>query len=260
RTMDKPVYLLDCDVEEPNAHLFLPAEISGEEVVNILIPQVDENLCDGCGQCADFCLYNAIAVLGKTPIIFPEMCHACGGCEKVCPQKAISEVAKRIGILEMRRCGDVSLISGRLDIGVAMAPPLIRAVKNSLPADMPVIIDAPPGTSCPVIAAIRDTDMILLVTEPTPFGLNDLALAVDMVRELKIPFGVVVNRMGSGDERVQEFCKKEEVSILLEIPDDRQIAEKYSRGIMMVDALPQYRIFFTRLLTEINSFPKKKEN
>ena len=258
RTMGLPVQLLDCDVEEPNAHLFLAGDKVKEEVVTIPIPQVDEAICDGCGECSRFCEYSAIVTFGTAPLIFPEMCHGCGGCARVCPLKAITEVGRRIGVVETMVSGNITLIGGRLDVGVAMAPPLIRAVKERLHQDMPAILDAPPGTSCPVIAAIRDTDLVLLVTEPTPFGLNDLSLAVDMVREIKIPFGVIVNRMGSGDDRVHIFCQKEGIPVLLEIPDDRKIAESYSRGILMVDALPEYRNLFQRLISEITTFEKKR--
>lgn len=256
RTMGVPVQLLDCDVEEPNAHLFLRGNKVKEEIVNIPVPRVDETLCDACGECSKFCEYHAIVTFGTAPLIFPEMCHGCGGCTLVCPTKAISEVGRRIGVVETMTSENITLIGGRLDVGVAMAPPLIRAVKERLQNKLPAILDAPPGTSCPVIAAIRDTDLVLLVTEPTPFGLNDLSLAVDMVRELQIPFGVIVNRMGSGDDRVHYYCEKENIPVLLEIPDDRQIAESYSRGILMVDALPLYRQFFQELLEKISSFPK----
>jgi MinD superfamily P-loop ATPase len=248
RTMSVQVQLLDCDVEEPNAHLFLCGNRVKEEIVHIPIPQVDEALCDGCCECGKFCAYNAIVTFGTAPLIFPEMCHGCGGCTLVCPTKAITEVGRRIGVIETMESENITLIGGRLDVGVAMAPPLIREVKKRLQDNLPAILDAPPGTSCPVIAAIRDTDMVLLVTEPTPFGLNDLTLAVDMVRALQIPFGVIVNRMGSGDDRVHHYCEKEDIPILLEIPDDRRIAESYSRGILMVDALPQYRELFQRLI------------
>jgi len=258
RTMGVTVQLLDCDVEEPNAHLFLVGDKVKEEIVTIPIPQVDEALCDGCGECSKFCEYSAIITIGKTPLIFPEMCHGCGGCTRVCPPKAISEVGRRIGVVETTRSENITLIGGRLDVGVAMAPPLIRAVKERLQNNMPAVLDAPPGTSCPVIAAIRDADLVLLITEPTPFGLNDLSLAVDMVRELKIPFGVIVNRMGSGDDRVHRYCEKEGITILLEIPDDRKIAESYSRGILMVDALPEYRNLFQRLISKITTFGKTR--
>ena len=191
--------------------------------------------------------------MNKKVLIFNELCHGCGGCARVCPPQAITEEGRRIGVVETRHTADITLITGRLDIGVAMSPPLIRAVKARLTPGMPAILDAPPGTSCPVIAAVRDTDIVLLVTEPTPFGLNDLSLAVDMVRELGLPFGVIINRMGSGDNRVQDYCAKEGIDVLMEIPDDRRIAEAYSRGEIMVDALPEYRILFENLLTTIRN-------
>jgi MinD superfamily P-loop ATPase len=251
RTMAIPVQLLDCDVEEPNAHLFLKSNEVKEEIVTIPVPQVNESLCDGCGECSKFCEYHAIVTFGTAPLIFPEMCHGCGGCALVCPQKAISETGRRIGVVERRRLENITLITGRLDVGAALAPPLIRAVKEHLQNNGTTILDAPPGTSCPVITAVRDTDMVLLVTEPTPFGLHDLMLAVEMVRELQLPFGVIVNRMGSGDERVQAYCRRESIPILLEIPDDRRIAWHYSRGVLMVDALPEYRELFKTLLQKI---------
>lgn len=242
------VQLLDCDVEEPNAHLFLQSEPKEQTVVNIPVPQVDEELCDGCGECAKFCEYHAIVSFGTTPLIFPEMCHGCGGCSIVCPKKAIGEIDKRIGMVETSQAKNITLIQGRLDIGMAMAPPLIRAVKARLQQGVPAILDAPPGTSCPVIAALQDTDFAILVTEPTPFGLHDLKLAVAMMQEIDIPFGVVVNRVGVGDNRVHEFCKEQEIPVLLEIPDDRRIAEAYSRGELIVDALPEYRQLFQGLI------------
>jgi MinD superfamily P-loop ATPase len=248
RTLGSEVRLLDCDVEEPNAHLFLAGERSDEENVTVPIPQVDESLCDGCGECGRFCEYRAIVSFGTTPLIFPEMCHGCGGCAKVCPRKAIRENDRRIGVVETVRAGNVTLIQGRLDVGVATAPPLIRAVKDRLRNGIPAILDAPPGTSCPVIATLRGADFVVLVTEPTPFGLHDLRLAVDMVRTLGIPFGVVINRIGIGDERVHAFCREENVPVLLEIPDDRRIAEACSRGRLIVEALPEYRGIFRNLI------------
>lgn len=251
RVFNAPVVLADCDVEEPNAHLFLKTDTLKEEIVSVLIPVVDEELCDSCGECAKICEFSAIVTFGTPPLVFPEMCHACGGCAKVCPRGAIVEQERRIGVIETSHDGNITLITGRLDIGVAMAPPLIKAVKDRISKKAAAILDAPPGTSCPVIAAIRESDMVLLVTEPTPFGLHDLTLAVDMVRELNLPFGVIVNRMGSGDNRVQDFCWEEAIPIFLEIPDDRRIAEAYSRGILMVDALPQYRKLFEELAEKI---------
>ena len=241
------VQLLDCDVEEPNDHLFLKGTPRGEETVTIPVPQVDESLCDGCGECGRFCGYHAIVSFGTTPLVFPEMCHGCGGCAKVCPKKAIHEIDNRIGVVKTAQAENITLIQGRLDVGVAMSPPLIRAVKARLRNGVPAILDASPGTSCPVIATLRGTDFVVLVTEPTPFGLHDLKLAVEMIRELRIPFGVVINRVGIGDDRAHVFCGNENIPILLEIPDDRRIAEVYSRGEIIVEALPEYLAHFERL-------------
>jgi len=241
------VQLLDCDVEEPNAHLFLKGALRSLETVTIPIPEVNESLCDGCGECSRFCQYHAIVSLKTVPLVFPELCHGCGGCAMVCPRRAIRETDRRIGTIEILEADNVYLIQGRLDVGVAMTPPLVRAVKARIEFGTPAILDAPPGTSCPVVTALRGADFVVLVTEPTPFGLHDLKLAVEMVRELRIPFGVVVNRMGIGDDRVQVFCAEENIPILVEIPDDRRIAEAYSRGSLIVDALPEHRGLFESL-------------
>lgn len=251
RSWGSPVQLLDCDVEEPNAHLFLGGE-KGEEVpVFVKVPSVDVVLCDGCGDCARFCEFHAIAVAGKVPIVFPGMCHGCGGCAMVCPRCAIREVDERIGVVETRRAGDVSLTLGRMDVGTSLAPPLVHAVRARMKDGSPAILDAPAGTSCSVVAALRETGLVVLVTEPTPFGLHDLTLAVDLVRELRLPFGVVVNRVGAGDDRVHAWCRKEGIEILLEIPDDRRIAEGYARGRLLVDEMPEYAALFHGLRDSI---------
>jgi len=253
RVLGSGVRLFDCDVEEPNCHLFLRGTTREAETVAIPVPHVDESLCDGCGECGRFCEYHAIVSFGTKPLVFPEMCHGCGGCAKVCPKKAIREVDKRVGVVETLQAENITLIQGRLDVGVAMAPPLIRAVKARLRNGVPAILDAPPGTSCPVVATLRGADFVVLVTEPTPFGLHDLKLAVGTVRELRIPFGVVVNRVGIGDERVHAFCGREDIPILLEIPDDRRIAEAYSKGNLIVEALPEYRGLFQSLIEKTMS-------
>ena len=251
------VTLLDCDVEEPNVHLFVSGEPQGEaEIVSILVPEVDESRCDGCAACSRFCAFKALAVLDKRVLVFTELCHGCGGCARVCPQGAIREVPKRVGVVEtMRAGGGVTVVQGRLDVGVAMAPPLIRAVKARIPKTGEAILDAPPGTSCPVVATLRETDFVVLVTEPTPFGLNNLKLAVAVVRELGLPFGVVVNRADRNDDRVAVYCREAGIPVLAEIPDDRRVAEAYSRGELMVDALPEYRPLFQRLYADIARLP-----
>ena len=259
KVLGASVQLLDCDVEAPNAHLFLKGLKRQEETVSIPVPQVDESLCDACGECGRFCQYHAIVSLKTAPLVFPELCHGCGGCAKVCPRGAIREVDRRIGVVETLEADHVLVTKGCLDVGVAMAPPLIRAVKSHRRDGVTAILDAPPGTSCPVVATLRDADFVVLVTEPTPFGLHDLKLAVDMVRELAIPFGVVVNRVGIGDRRTHLFCNEQSIPILLEIPDDRRIAEAYSRGEVLVEALPEYRECFESLLVETLALRKTAE-
>ena len=244
---DEEVTYLDCDVEAPNGHIFLKPHITSREVVTIPVPQVDEARCTHCGRCGDLCQAHAIVCLGSAVLTFPEMCHGCGGCTLICPEHAIREIPREIGEVACGTAGTVRFVEGRLQIGQAKSPPLIRAVQRHLPRTGIALLDAPPGTSCPVIVTLRGADGAVLVTEPTPFGLHDLTLAVAMVRELRLPFGVVVNRMGAGDGRVHEYCRAQGIPILLEIPDDRRIAEAYSRGAVVVDALPEYREHFARL-------------
>jgi len=233
-----PVQLLDCDVEAPNASIFLSLENAAEQTVSVLIPVVDSSRCNGCGKCAAICEFNALAVAGKSVLVFEELCHSCGGCARICPEGAITEQPRGIGKIRSGQFGTIRLTEGRLDIGRAMAPPLIRAVKKSADPKLPVLIDCPPGTSCPMITAVKGSDFAILVTEPTPFGLHDLTLAVETVRLLKIPFGVVINRSDSGDARVVEYCEKEKIRLLLQIPESRKIAEAYSRGETLLSAEP----------------------
>lgn len=246
--------LLDCDVEEPNCHLFLPLSRQAAEDVQVPVPVVDESLCDGCRACADFCRYHAIAVLGTTPIVFPELCHSCGGCTMVCPRGAIHEEGRTVGSVTVGSDGNgLRLVTGRLSTGEAMASPVIRAVKRHPVAESAgtVIVDAPPGTSCSVIAACRGGDFVVLVTEPTPFGLHDLTLAVATFRALGQPFGVVINKAGTGDDRVNTYCREEAIPVLAEIPDDRRVAEAYSRGTPAVEAVPQVRRLFETLYARL---------
>ena len=247
KVLDFPVQLLDCDVEEPNAHLFLHGSLIGEEEVSIAVPKIDATACNACDECVDFCQFNALASFCGAPLVFPELCHGCGGCTLVCSRNAISEESFRIGTVRTLVDGNITLNSGCLDVGVSLASTLVHAVKARLEDGVTAILDAPPGTACPAVATLRGADYVVLVTEPTPFGLNDLKLAVDTVRELRLPFGVVINRVGIGDDRVQRFCSEASIPLLLEIPDDRRIAEAYSRGELIVEALPEYRAHFERL-------------
>jgi len=247
------VQLLDCDVEEPNAHIFLKPKIVDTQTISIPVPKVDEGKCNYCGLCAKVCAYNAIAVIKDNILIFKELCHGCGGCSLLCPQGAIGETNKEIGVVEIGEGNGVQFGHGRLNIGEAMSPPLIRAVKQNINSIRTCIIDAPPGTSCPVIVAVKGTDFCLLVTEPTPFGLNDLELAVEAIRLMKIPFGVIINRADIGDEGVRQYCSRENIPILMEIPMDRKIAEAYSIGVPMVEKMPEWREKFRRLYERVAS-------
>lgn len=242
------VSYLDCDVEEPNGHIFLKPEIETTTPISATVPVVDEAKCTSCGKCAEICQYSAIALLGQTVLTFPNLCHACGGCMLVCPTGAVSETGREVGVVEEGMAGGVRFVHGKLRIGEAMSPPLIRAVKKRTLDGGLTIIDAPPGTSCPVIQSVRGAGFVVLVTEPTPFGLNDLKLAVEMLRAMKLPIGVVVNRADMGDDAVFDYCRDESISVLLRIPDDRRIAEAYSRGLPVADALPEYRGAFESLL------------
>ena len=264
------VQFLDCDVEEPNAHIFLKPQITQRESITIPVPKVDENKCTYCGKCQEVCAYNAIAViknLGKEKssgkvLVFSELCHGCGGCTLLCPEGAIIETGKEIGILGSGTSNllgsNIQFVMGELNIGVAISPPLIRAVKKTISNDKVVIIDAPPGTSCPVIESIKGSNYCILVTEPTPFGLNDLILAVGVLRKINIPFGVVINRADIGNEEVKNYCSKENIPILMQIPFDRGIAESYSKGISIVEAKPSYREEFKNLFMKIRIKQSKK--
>jgi MinD superfamily P-loop ATPase len=245
------VKLLDCDVEEPNDHVFLKPKISGSEPVSIPVPKIDETKCTRCGKCAEVCAFNAIAVLGEHVLTFPELCHGCGACSYLCPEKAISEEKREIGVVERGDAGGIEFVQGKLTIGEAMAPPVIRMVKRHTDSDGISIIDSPPGTSCPVVESIEGSDFCLLVTEPTPFGLNDLVLAVETVRQLGIACGVVLNRAGVGDNKVEEYCRQENIPVLLTIPLDTEIARLYSRGITLAEGMPEWKDKFVGLFESI---------
>ncbi|MGB9735493.1 MAG: ATP-binding protein [bacterium] len=257
------VQLVDCDVEEPNAHLFIKPDITEKKSAYIPIPEVIYEKCNYCDICRQVCTYNAIVVIPPrvnkkgTVLVYPELCHGCGACTLLCPQKAMIEVNKEIGIIEIGEKGNLQFIQGKLNIGEAMSPPLIRQVKKQINKQKTVIIDAPPGTSCPVITAVKGSDFCILVTEPTPFGLNDLALTVDVVRELRVPFGVVINRATIGNNKVEEYCGKEGIPVLMKIPFDRKIAEAYSQGTPMINILPEYKHSFKELFYTITTMTQK---
>lgn len=250
------VIYLDCDVEAPNAALFLHPTFEERRQVGVLVPKVDRNLCTGCGRCAEVCEFNAISVIGLKVLVFPELCHGCGSCALNCPENAIQEQLSVMGILEKGHSGNIAFGHGKLNIGKAMATPIIRDLKEwilaKLNRDSLVILDSPPGSACPVIETVHGADYALMVTEPTPFGLHDLRQAVDLIwGKMGIPVGVVINRDGIGDRRVDEYCMEEDIPILLRIPFDREIAETYSNGIPIVEAIPHYRSVFSSLLHTI---------
>jgi MinD superfamily P-loop ATPase len=252
------VRILDCDVEEPNVHLFLHPKLDREIPVGVPVPVVNDDACTRCGKCAEICHFNAIAVLGKVILTFPELCHGCGGCMEICPERAITEGTRNVGIIETGNVNGIEFVHGKLRIGEAMSPPLIKAVAGFARPDRLNIIDAPPGTSCPVIAAIKDTDFVLLVTEPTPFGLHDLELAVEAVRVLGIPHGLVINRSDIGDNQVRDYAKNIHMPILMEIPFDRHIATAYSNGVPIVTAYPEWKERFLKLYQRIVSVVEKR--
>ena len=258
KVLSSPVQLLDCDVEEPNAHLFLRGSLIGEEEISIAVPEIDVTACNACDECVNFCQFNALASFCGAPLVFPELCHGCGGCTLVCTRDAIHEKNFRIGVVSTFVAENITLKSGCLDVGVSLASALVHSVKARLEKGITAILDAPPGTACPAVATLRGADFVVLVTEPTPFGLHDLRLAVDTVRELCLPFGVVINRVGIGDDRVHHFCTEESIPLLLEIPNDRRIAEAYSRGELIVEALPEYRTHFECLWQAIASHAGKE--
>jgi MinD superfamily P-loop ATPase len=245
------VTLLDCDVEEPNAHIFLKPQIKETHPVFRTVPVVAEDTCTSCGKCGEICQFSAIVLMGKKVITYPELCHACGGCSLVCKSKAISETSYEVGKIERGSFDSIGVIKGVLNVGEAMSPPVIRAVRQAAPKQGLIIIDAPPGTSCPVVESIRGVDYVVLVTEPTPFGLHDLQLAVEMVRAMSLPFGIVINRADSGYDEVRNYCLENKISILRGIPDDRQIAEAYSKGEMICEALPKYQQLYKVLYQEL---------
>ncbi len=239
--------LLDCDVEEPNAQIFLKANISDRRPATVRVPEIDYQKCDFCGVCRDVCAYHALALLPKKVLFFPQMCHSCGACSRLCPQGAIREIDRTIGEIEMGKREGISFVQGKLTVGETMAPPLIRQVKSHIDSGCMTIIDAPPGTSCPMVTAVKGSDFCILVTEPTPFGMNDLQLAIETVKKLGIPYGVVMNRAEPDDLRTRIHFKAHDIPVMLQIPFDRKIAELYSVGIPFVEQLPEYREKFLDL-------------
>jgi len=253
----KNTQFFDCDVEEPNANIFIKANIENSEDVTVSFPEIDKTKCDFCGKCSEFCAYNALAVVPSNVLVFPELCHSCGGCKLVCPRGAISWNKRTIGIVEHGKNKDIDFYHGVLNVGEMQAVPVIKALKKKIDKNKNAIIDVPPGTSCPVIESINGSDYCILVTEPTPFGLHDLKLAVEVIRHLNVDFGVIINRDGVGDKKVELYCKNENIPILLKIPERKEIAHLYSKGIPLVDKSHEwnemFRLAFNRIQEEVKA-------
>jgi MinD superfamily P-loop ATPase len=235
------VHFLDCDVEAPNGGLFLRPGIDVTAQVTRLVPAIDESVCDHCGECSAFCRFHALATTPRRVLVFPELCRGCGGCALVCPKGAVSETPRSVGEITEGSAGAIRFTQGTLNTGEIATVHLIQAVRGRESAAEVVIVDCPPGTGCPVVAAVEGADWVVLVTEPTPFGLNDLRLAEEMTRQLGLRTAVVINRDGSGDDRIDRFCASAGVPVIGRIADDRRVAEAYSRGDLPLTALPSFR-------------------
>ena len=255
-----PLQFLDCDVEEPNAHLFVHPAFEKTDVITTPVPEVNPDKCNLCGQCDAICQFKAIVLIGESVLTFPELCHSCGGCVEVCPENAVKETQRELGLIQQGRRNGIAFAQGKLRVGEAMSPPLIKQVRSRYRSDRPTIIDAPPGTSCPVIASMNDVDFVLLVTEPTPFGLHDLKLAVGAVKVLGIPCGLVINRSDIGNREVIDYAEREHLPVLMEIPFDRRIAEVYSEGKALVDVMPEWKQRFIDLYQKIEEIVQRRSS
>jgi len=248
---ERSTALIDCDVEAPNDHLFVKPTLGEPVVVSKRIPVIDETRCVGCGACSEACEFGALALIGDRIMVFDELCHGCGRCGLVCPVDAIREADHPLGVVERGAAGEIAFGHGRLHIGEAMASPIIAELKKNAPERDRVILDAPPGTACSVITTLHGVDAVLLVTEPTPFGLHDLRAAVGVVRTLGLPAGIVINREGTGDRDVERFCEEEGLAVFLRIPFDRRIAETGAEARVLVDVIPEWRPRFVELAERV---------
>jgi len=251
------VVLADLDVEEPNSGLFLKGDPTHKEDKFKMVPQWMENKCTFCGICQKVCNFHAVIQLGKMIMVFPELCHGCYACSELCPESALPMIPKKMGELNYSRDRNLHFVESRLDVGEEQAVPLIRQtqeyINSTFPDDDLKIYDSPPGTSCPVIEATKDADFVILITEPTPFGLHDLKLAVETMRKLKKPFGVVINRNGIGSDDVMEYCKEEGILLLTSIPNDRQIAQLYSQGKLIYREIAQFREALDMIISHLKT-------
>jgi MinD superfamily P-loop ATPase len=251
------VQFIDCDVEEPNANIFIKAKIDDSENISVNVPEIDKTKCDYCGKCSEFCAYNALAVVPSDVLVFPELCHSCDGCELVCPKNSVKWHKRIIGKVEHGRANGLDFYHGLLNIGEMQVIPVIKSLKKKVDRSKNVIIDVPPGTSCPVIESISGSDYCILVTEPTPFGFHDFKLMVEVVRHLNIPFGVVINRYDVGDKEVEAYCQKKSIPVLLKIPERKRIAYLYSKGFTLVNESHEWREMFGLVFNQIQGEVEK---
>jgi len=254
------VVLIDCDVEEPNCHLFLKPDWDFTYQATSPLPQIEQAKCTLCGKCSDFCHFGALSCLEDKILLFPELCHGCGGCTLICPFQAITEGQKDLGVIKSGQAKQIKLIQGHLNIGEPMAPPLIKQIKEKAPSGELIILDCPAGTSCPLIESLKNCDFVFLITEPTPFGLHDLKIVVEVVRDLNLPFAVGINRATLGDQAVKQYCQQEKIPIILEIPHERKIATAYSEGKLLLKQFPEYEKLFSPLLTSIREVINSCQN
>jgi MinD superfamily P-loop ATPase len=237
KKFNKNITLVDLDVEEPNSKLFIDVEFKNSQEVTVMVPQWDAELCNHCNKCKNICEFNALVGLKKSVMIFPELCHNCYLCSDLCPQNALPMIPKKIGIIGEFQNGNLKFVEGTLDIGIEQAVPMIKATKEYAKNDNFIIFDSPPGTSHPVIESVNGTELVILVTEPSPFGFNDLKLAIKTMRVLKKNFAVVINRANSEFKEINEYCKKENIDIITEIPDKKEIAKLYSQGKLIYNEI-----------------------
>jgi MinD superfamily P-loop ATPase len=252
------VQYLDCDVEEPNGHIFLKPVLDNKTPAKVVVPVIDQDKCTSCGACSTHCQFHALVTLPKNQLVFPELCHGCGLCVSVCPEGAIREDKRVIGSVEKGMAvHGIDFVHGVLNVGEPMAVPVIQEVKRHYKNGFLRIVDAPPGTSCPVVKTIADADVVVMVTEPTPFGLHDLKIAVSVARLLGKPIGVVINREKGGFAPLDTYLRESDLPVLMTLPEDRNIAQHYSDGDLIIEALPEYTDRFRELSVNIGKVAGK---
>ena len=256
--LNKKVQLIDCDVEEPNSHIFIPVnDNSKTEIVRSLVPVIDNDNCCHCGLCAERCQFNALSVLKNKVLLFTDICHSCGGCILSCPNNAITKGSKEIGIIESYQNKNIDMVIGKLKVRAIQAPEVINEALAKQQNNYLTLVDAPPGTSCTAIAAVSEADFCVLVSEPTPFGLHDLELAVDMVKALNVKVAVVINKYETSDSLTERYCKRNKIPVIAKIPQKREIAEAYASGKLITEVSPKYQLKFQNLYSNIERMIKK---